>query len=474
MLFLHQNASYITVYGLTINGLVRAGDVTYLNNALMTFVDSVTVQLNAGNWSSAIMPGDILYVTGAGPNGYASGYEVDAVSGNTLTILNTGGFLFTPEADVNIYQFYWYRKHHNITMDSCVIRPNGGYAGEIFEMNMGNNISLLRTELDGNNLVFMGATYNESRKHATMRYNHTISECYIHHIGDPGGTNSYDNHAVGIQKVNGYVLEKTNCEHVACGMVLYPGGADEGADPSAGVFNVVIRYNRFAFNDLDRHLTQFPGCGIMGIGEGNEMLVGTWKVYHNLIIDPIGDRSPSPLSEVNGIAQKGDSSDGMTSIYNNTIYNTPAGIGWSQGIYCVNLSNGGEVKNNIVHGVKQSDQQHCQTRTAEPANTTYESDYNLYSADWSGGFRVGTFIPTDFAGLQANGYEANGRVGDPMLDEITFRPQPGSPAIGNGVLMDANQRWLGNVVWPTGPGGGSFEFIDLTSSPTIGAFAETT
>jgi len=36
------------------------------------------------------------------------------------------------------------------------------------------------------------------------------------------------------------------------------------------------------------------------------------------------------------------------------------------------------------------------------------------------------------------------------------------------------QRWLGNVTWPIGTDGGSFEFVDLTSAPTIGAFAENT
>jgi hypothetical protein len=59
-----------------------------------------------------------------------------------------------------------------------------------------------------------------------------------------------------------------------------------------------------------------------------------------------------------------------------------------------------------------------------------------------------------------------------MLNEATMRPKAGSEAIGNGELMAADQRWLGAVTWPTGPGGGSFQYIDLTGAPTIGAFAQ--
>jgi hypothetical protein len=252
-------------------------------------------------------------------------------------------------------------------------------------------------------------------------------------------------------------------------MVLFPGGTDEGANPNQGVTNMVIRYCRFAYCDYDRHIGQFPGCGIMGSGNSNTEAIGTWQYYHNVIVDTVGKIDPSGTTyEAVALATKGDAT-GDFRVYNNTIYKTPAGNTWNQGLYLPQVINGGTVRNNIVHGVRQTNSQCNQLRS--PGDPAFSSDHNLYSADWATGF-VHNGVSVNFAGLQAAGQDANSRVADPMLNEATMRPKAGSEAIGNGELMAADQRWLGAVTWPTGPGGGSFQYIDLTGAPTIGAFAQ--
>jgi hypothetical protein len=468
--FTAENANHITVKNLTINSVVRAGKTAYYNNKNVTFVDAFTLVNHESDWSPYVKEGVVLQITGPEDNGSGKGFEVASASGNTLTIQDTGGWLFTPVGPSTEYSLNFFFKHNHITMDGCLIKPSiPDYQGEIFEMNMGSNITLLNCEMDGGDHVYHGATYNEGRKHATQRSNHHIKGCYVHDIGIPNGLKQdWDNHGFGIQKVDGYLVEECNVERVACGMVLYPGGTDEGENPNQGVSNMVIRYCRFAECDMDRSLTQFPASGIMGSGAKATEAVGTWQYYHNVIVDTVGREATGATFEAVAIATKGDAT-GSFRVYNNTIYTTPAGNGWNQGLYFPNLIDGGVVRNNIVHGVRQTNAQFAQLHA--PSDAAFYSDHNLYSADWASGFRYGG-SPVDFAGLQAAGQDANSRVADPMLNEATMRPKAGSEAIGNGGLMAADQRWLGAVTWPKGPGGGSFQYIDLTGAPTIGAFAQ--
>jgi hypothetical protein len=471
--FTSAAAQYVTVKNLTINSVVRAGAVAYYNNHNLTFADRLTLVNNQTSWSSHVGDGRIMTISGPATNGAGRGYEVDSANGNTLTIKDTGSFTFTPESDTTAYSITFYYKHHGITMDGCLMKPTiAEYNGEIFEMNMGDNITLLNCEMDGSSQVYHGATYNEGRKHATQRSNHLIKGCYVHDIGRPDqSAQPYDNHGFGIQKANNYVLEECNIERVACGMVLFPGGGDEGANPNQGIYNMVIRYCRLAECDMDRHLSQFPACGIVGSGNTGEDSVGTWQYHNNLIVDTIGREATGATYEALALTCKGDASVPSSDfkIYNNTVYTTSAGNGWNQGIYLANLINGGTVRNNIIHGVKQNDVQFAQVNL--PSTPGFTSDYNLFADDWATGFRVGGGA-TNFAGLQASGNDTNSRVANPNLNEATMRPQAGSEAIGNGTVVEAGQRWLGAVTWPTGTDGGSFEYIDLTGAPTIGAFAE--
>jgi hypothetical protein len=163
-----------------------------------------------------------------------------------------------------------------------------------------------------------------------------------------------------------------------------------------------------------------------------------------------------------GISCKGD---GALKIYNNTVYQM------AQHYSLVTLAdlNSSIHANNLslepIYIPSTGASNHIRLGTFNKSNMTV--NHNLYWPD-------GALFPTtggSFAAHQGQGWDVDGVCADPDLD-AGLRPQAGSPAAGAGMLIEQGQRWLGNVTWPVGTDGGSFEFVDLTSAPTIGAFAE--
>ena len=461
-----EKAKYLRFEDLTINGGVVSYITHYGTTVEMNYTDSTTVVTPAGYLTSTEFVAGGIIMINEGFNGTSKHYEIASIDRgtNTLTIIPDGTWLFDPTVEDGRFSTKHY--HHGLSFIRCDFHPTVS-TWEIFPDNMGNDMLCVDCEFDGGDLPFAAASYSTGRDAPKMTYNHRWEGCHIHNIGElDSAQKQFDCHGMGAQVIDGLVFTRCRVEEVACGYVLFPGGDDTGEIPNTGIHNVEISYCLFKNMNARRHINQYLGGGIYGTGNGPTQAVGTWKIFHNVFVDCVEPEMAMTAYGGDGITCKGNGvTNGKTyAAYNNTI------IEMAKSFYFNNLLLGGNIVNNIsINNIVDARARHGQFNAA---SGVLNVNHNIYWPD-RGNNSFGGASGWGWATHQGQGLDPDSAMADPLLD-ANYRPQPGSPAIGNGVLMDANQRWLGNVTWPIGTDGGSFEFIDLTSAPTIGAFAETT
>jgi hypothetical protein len=312
-------------------------------------------------------------------------------------------------------------------------------------------VTLQNSEIDGQGNALPAAIYPGNFWHYRRYQNYTIRGNHIHDIGSNSPTGS-DNHCIGVQGIDGLIIEGNYLENCGAGIVVWPG--------SRGIENWQITYNYL--KDMNGAATgdQFPGCGIVlsGYPELPEGTVyGEGMIAHN-ILDGSINTNPETWWKGNGIRTSWGS---VTKIYHNVISEYPWAVVPSSDDASVDF------RNNVVLNSKKH---HMAGSVSSPV---WLEDYNLYYPDGPEMFRLDGYMYSlaEYSSKRGGGVNAHSLSEDPNLGD-DFRPLNGeSPVVGAG--FDFNLRCIASGAWPRGAGGSDLDVTFDADSAEIGAFCLT-
>ena len=413
----HLN-NYITLYKLTIYGSISNKVISIYGPYNIQFIAETNEIRDYGQGAIAagFSVGESVQINGSSNNDTLI-YKIKTISAEASydkIIVETDNAFWSviDEAQVSA-RLYRFKIYHDVTIDGCtVIQVSAGT--QLINFNsIPENIIVRNCDLNGNSMDVRGALYWYVTANWTRPNNILIDNNYIHDIGD--GTyqeGEYDNHCIGIQASSNMTITNNHMERCAAAIVAYSYN-----DPGTTIDNLVIAYNLIEKMDGNNQNGQYPGSGIIIIGNVVCTLCDPpAEIHHNVIVAPFDCPETPNNSSCTGI----NYSWGVQGkIYSNTI------SGFADGI---RLGSTADLQNNII---SNSSRYHI----AIPATVgDWTEDFNIFYPDTGTKFYK-TPTAYNFTDYKTNhpqaGTNVNSSTADPLLTSI-YHLGAGSPAIDTG------------------------------------------